>query len=350
MKLWLCKFNYKIKVAFTLVEVLIVITVIGVVAAITIPSLVTKINDKIKDTRITTINSKLKQGTDKLMVMDHINGYETTEDFVIALSEHMKISSWCSAAKITECFPYTKINVDGGDEYVNVADLKTPETFGLSSTEYSAPVSFITGDGIPYIIMYKKDCTIDEGDIRTNSSACIAGIYDWNGTKAPNKIVSKTSPETGFALTDIQFLGDITRLKDIVTGQIDGYLSPAIGKYKTFKVLSHNFNEPINTCGQTGKGMEGDNQTYCTRNCWYGAVKACEKYNMELPELSVLNKIYNQRSGNSILNSKAYGNYYMSNTFVNNRLLNVKNLTNGSVGSYYVNYCNWSFGLLCVGE
>ena len=220
---------------FTLAEVLITLGVIGVVAALTIPGLITNMNNKVRNTRITTINAKLKQGTDKLMIMGHINGYDTTEKFVTALSEHMKIASVCSADKIDECFPYKEINVDGADEAVEVKDLNSPEAFGLSSDEYSNPVSLITGDGTPYILMYKKDCDIDDGDGRANSRKCIAGIYDWNGAKTPNKFVTSKDSNTGFATSDIQFLGNVTRLAKYEVAEGGAFMSPTPGGYTYYK-------------------------------------------------------------------------------------------------------------------
>ncbi len=212
----------KNKSGFTLVEILIALAIVGVVAALTIPALITRINNKVKNTRITTIETKLKQSTDKLMIMDNINGYKTTENFVEALSKHMKIATFCSADKISECFPYNKINVDGEEEGVFVTDLKTPEAFGLSSDDYSNPVSFITGDGVPYIIMYKKECSIDDGDTTANSKACIAGIYDWNGTRTPNRFIANIYPDSNYDNIDIQFLGNIKQIGNHRIAQIDG--------------------------------------------------------------------------------------------------------------------------------
>ncbi len=84
---------------FTLVEVLIVIVVIGVVCAITLPTLITNFNKKIKAERIENINAKLYQGTDQVMVLDHINSFTSenaTEEFVKELSSYFKISLFCS--------------------------------------------------------------------------------------------------------------------------------------------------------------------------------------------------------------------------------------------------------------
>ena len=53
------------KAAFTLAEVLITLAIIGVVAALTIPTLVAKINQKVSENRQTTIEARLLDGINR---------------------------------------------------------------------------------------------------------------------------------------------------------------------------------------------------------------------------------------------------------------------------------------------
>ena len=273
------------KIAFTLAEVLIVLGIIGVVAALTIPTLISNIGAKVKANRIKTINAKLLQGTDKLMILGQINGYQTTEDFVKALSEHYKISSWCKGDKIAECWPYDKIKVDtdDGEDFVEIKDLTAPESFGLDSENYGEPISFVTADGVPYIIMYNKKCNIDDefgSNNRPISTSCIAGIYDYNGSRNPNKFVSEKDSETNMTAVDLQFMGGVSKLGKYDAIQVDGELNPPINGYKTFKVYD-------------GEPLSG-----------YEATEYCASLNMDLPDLDTMQKIVAQ----------AYGRYpYSSN-------------------------------------
>ena len=73
--------------AFTLAEVIIVMGVIGVVAALTLPTLIKNIQNKARNSRINNIQRKLNQGLDKLRLTDEINNYSSTEDFVKALAK-----------------------------------------------------------------------------------------------------------------------------------------------------------------------------------------------------------------------------------------------------------------------
>ena len=315
--------------AFTLAEVLIVLGVVGVVAALTLPTLISNIGSKIKVNRIKNINAKLVQGTDKLMILGQINGYETTEDFVKALSEHYKISSWCKGDKIVECWPYDKIKVDteNGEEFVEIKDLNTPEAFGLKSNKYAEPISFVTADGVPYVIMYNKQCAIDEGDGRANSSACIAGIYDWNGAKTPNKFLTNQSEKENFN-TDIQFLGRTSKLGDYGVYLADGLLKPAIGEYKAYKFVGIDYFSEGITCSIEHNNYACEQLTY---NRWLTAIDYCKSIGMELPDLDSLLQVYCQtkgRTGNiKILDyfQQSYINFTCNNTEKNDYLSELYN-------------------------
>ena len=267
--------------AFTLAEVLITLAIIGVVAAMTIPTLLVKINEKIKANQIKIIQSRLIAGTDKLMLLGSIMGHQTTESFIKELSEHYKIGSYCVGENVPNCFPYTKINVEGADEPVEVKDLTSPEAFGLSSDEYGEPVSFITAGGTPFIIMYKKTCDasdIDENNYQKGQSInCIAGIYDYNGSRTPNKFTTAKNADTGIANNDIQFLGPVTQLSKYVAYQADGYLLNPIGAYKAYKITDSTF-----ALVDAAK-----------------AQKYCEDMNMELPSYSDLISLYCMAKGPS---------------------------------------------------
>ena len=63
--------------AFTLAEVLITLAIIGIVAALTIPALVKNFQQRIRTSRIQNIQQKLSHATDKMMVIDGLNGYGT---------------------------------------------------------------------------------------------------------------------------------------------------------------------------------------------------------------------------------------------------------------------------------
>ena len=80
------------KSAFTLAEVLITLGVVGIVAAMTLPTVMTNVNERIRKEQVRTVKYKLTQATDKMKSLGLIGPYATTEDFVNELRKHLKIA------------------------------------------------------------------------------------------------------------------------------------------------------------------------------------------------------------------------------------------------------------------
>ena len=78
------------KRAFTLAEVLITLGIIGVVAAITIPTLVANYNVKTWSTSANVFEKKLTQALRVMNTQMTLTGHETTKDFVEELSQRAK--------------------------------------------------------------------------------------------------------------------------------------------------------------------------------------------------------------------------------------------------------------------
>jgi len=185
----------KLKKAFTLAEVLITLAIIGVVAALTIPTLWDKINSKVSENRQTTIEARLLDGINRYSAMEDglSMKYETTYDFLVGLSKFYKMSQICKANEITKCVPYSTITytADGEDATVEVASLTSIDNFmSEGKDDYLAPASFITAQGTPVIMAFKKDCAWDMGKAMRSiqDSGCIAYMYDESGTRLPNKL------------------------------------------------------------------------------------------------------------------------------------------------------------------
>ena len=137
------------KAAFTLAEVLITLAIIGVVAALTIPTLWDKINNKLSENRQEVIEDRLLDGINRYSAMEDglSQKYETTYDFLVGLSKHYKMSQICKADEITKCVPYSTITYtsDGEDATVDVSSLTSIDNFmAEGKDDYLAPASFIT--------------------------------------------------------------------------------------------------------------------------------------------------------------------------------------------------------------
>ena len=189
---FILKVNCMKKSGFTLAEVLITLGIIGVVAALTIPTLMTTISAKVKASRIEVVTKKIDQGTSLLNINNGIGPYyNNTMEFVQALAKHLKITQICDSNNLTKCFPYTSAHMIDGSSY-NISNLRTGLNLGLTSgnnTDYTSPnVGIILADGTPMILNYNLKCPISNPDDSKNTSSCIIGIYDLNGAAGPNKM------------------------------------------------------------------------------------------------------------------------------------------------------------------
>ena len=187
------------QVAFTLAEVLITLGIIGVVAALTMPALITNIQDRIQAKRIENINQKLSKVTDKMAVQSGLTGYDTTMAFVQEMSKHMKIAKICDNEHLAECWPTQEVILNDEGKTWEISKTKNARTLKISTNaeDWADTVGIVTGDGTGMILSYNKKCefNVDDGGLKydnstgkSNSLVCLSGVYDWNGSSKPNKL------------------------------------------------------------------------------------------------------------------------------------------------------------------
>ena len=190
---------FKTKAAFTLAEVLITLGIIGVVAALTMPALITNIQDRIQQKRIENINQKLSKVTDKMAVQSGLTGYGTTMAFVQEMSKHMKIAKICDNEHLAECWPTQEVTLNDEGKTWEIAKTKNAKTLKISNNaeDWADTVGIVTGDGTGMILSYNKKCefNVDDNGLKydnstgkSNSLVCLSGVYDWNGSSKPNKL------------------------------------------------------------------------------------------------------------------------------------------------------------------
>ena len=119
------------KIAFTLAEVLITIGVIGIVAAITMPTLVAKIQDHVKAKRIENIRQKLSKVTDAMSATSGINGYADTMEFVAEMNKHMKIAKICDNDNLSACWPTKEVMLNDEGKMWEISKTKKPKTLKI---------------------------------------------------------------------------------------------------------------------------------------------------------------------------------------------------------------------------
>ena len=191
------------KRAFTLAEVLITLGIIGVVAALTLPALLTNIQSKVRAERSRSVQYKFSLATEKMARLNLIGPYDSTDAFVDELQKHLKISKRCNASNLRGCWPYDTVDLGDGKTW-DISKTKTGKQFGMNTdddNDYTSDnVGIVTADGTPMILSYNKKCkaidsleklswtTTDNKPLSHPSASCVAAVYEINGTGKPNKL------------------------------------------------------------------------------------------------------------------------------------------------------------------
>ena len=188
----------KRKVAFTLAEVLITLGIIGVVAALTMPVLLSNVQDRVKQKRVENIKQKLSKVTDAMSATSGINGYGDTMSFIQEMNKHMKIAKICDNSNLSACWPTKEVILDDEGKTWEISKTKNAKTLKINkdvSDNWSDTVGIVTADGTAMILSYDKTCNFNP-DVTgytysnglSNSATCLSGVFDWNGGKNPNKL------------------------------------------------------------------------------------------------------------------------------------------------------------------
>ena len=257
--------NKQQKVAFTLAEVLITLGIIGIVAALTLPAFISNVQGRIQAKRVENINQKLSKVTDKMAVQSGLIGYPDTMAFVQEMKKHMSIAKVCDNSHLAECWGTTEVDV-GKDKPWEISKTKTAKTLKIGEPDnWADTVGIVTADGTPMILSYDKNCNFDPNNAglqynqssgKSNSLACLSGVFDWNGGAKPNK------------------LGD-----DVITlGMASG-----LGNDCAFEVNGTCYTAPFNPTPMTkaeceqavAEGKLGIKECYYEQDYWAGAVKQC---------------------------------------------------------------------------
>jgi len=130
------------KFGFTLAEVLITLAIIGVVATMTIPTLVADYQKKSWETSRDVFNRKLTEALRVMNVQQTIANKGDTANFVNELSKHFKITKICSNDKLQDCF---NSEVVWGDETVDMSKVTKAKHFGLEWDSDLIGVQFANG-------------------------------------------------------------------------------------------------------------------------------------------------------------------------------------------------------------
>lgn len=223
--------------AFTMAEILLSLTIIGVVAAITLPSLTGNINERTWNTQRKALYARMSQA---ISLMPALNGYGTltedssegasdavdtaTETFLTAgLSKVLKINNICDNQHLADCGIAASFTNMAGSQismpttlydlnilFKSAATSGNPFSYSTINTKSAA---FETQNGESITVFYNQSCRterLNEEGLTSagqiigfpESNMCVNFIYDLNGSKGPNTVGKDIGIMTVFNAVD----------------------------------------------------------------------------------------------------------------------------------------------------
>ena len=288
------------KCAFTLAEVLITLGIIGIVAAMTLPTLNQAINNKVRAEQVRTVKYKFTKATEKMNSLGLIGPYASTDAFVDELQKHLKIMKRCDASHLRECWPYDEVDLGNGKTW-DISKTKTGKNLKMQdsdSADYSSNnVGIVTADGTPMILSYNKKCealdpvkqytwsTSDGKPVSNATAGCVAAVFEINGGAKPNRY------------------GD----------DVQSFNAGGLGSSCAVEIGNLCFTAPFTPekpltraeC-EAQKDDLGIKACYYDNDYWAGAVKACKDKGKKLPSHSDLDEIAKALYPNQTINSNGY--------------------------------------------
>jgi len=180
------RFGNKRLVAFTLAEVLITLAIIGVVATMTIPTLIANYQERSWNTSATVFDRKLTEALKIMNSQGTLAGRVTTENFVKELSKHLKIVRTCDNSNLTDCF-VDSMTMRENTITVDLNNISTSADLGQSEWDTNI-VGIQLANGTNALVAYNPDCKQDPYSNQITGSDCLAIMYDTTGFKSPNHL------------------------------------------------------------------------------------------------------------------------------------------------------------------
>ena len=181
---------------FTLAEVLITLGIIGVVASMTIPTLMTNISNRQFETGAKKTEATLIQALMMMKANQALMGHETTENFVGELQRYLKISKVCDNSNLSECYP-AEFTANGED--YDLSSMTTAQALGQDwGTNLNG---FVLTSGTYFLTAYNPNCTDDA------YRQCATFAYDLNSIEKNNNYTGKNG-ESGLGVFNAAFFKD----------------------------------------------------------------------------------------------------------------------------------------------
>ncbi len=181
------KNNHSTHKGMTLSEVLVVIGMLGVVAALTIPALIKNINDDRWNRAAEVFEWRLTEAVSQMNTRLALQGQANTLAVVNNLKNLniMKITKICPTWN--GCF-YSG-DIKDGTSTIKASDYNDAGKFGHSDWGGTTPVGFTLANGANVLLAYNKNCTMSPALTGPDAAKCaVAALYDTNGFDGPNEV------------------------------------------------------------------------------------------------------------------------------------------------------------------
>ena len=342
--------DFKKKAAFTLAEVLITLGVIGVVAALTMPTLLKNIAERSNSEAQANLAQKITKSMDLMRADGGLERtYNSTDEFVDEFSKYIKISTRCDADHIADCWPTKTVTTTDGETY-DVSKAKTGKNLNLKDNK-SNNVGIILADGATLILTYNPNAgIIGDGDTVTPSFAdlpigfgrtkkfayttsvtdSIDFVMDVNGFKGPN------SEARNGKQYDIRSF----KVAKFSTG-CAGVDVPNIGCVYVLSSYS-----PIKAGSEEMKKWDPKYTVY--DNYWAGAKKACDELGMSLPDKSKLQSLAKKTTAEKEQLGLPTSGWFWSSSEYYEPFAYAVGFGNGD--TRYIYKDNGAYKVLCVGD
>ncbi len=201
----------KKKKGFTLAEILITLAIIGIVAAITLPSLLVNVNEKAWDAQKKALHARLAQAIGQMNTLGGYGTFETDDDgvattdtaaesFILdALSKVYKINNVCGPDKLSSCGIPSKITTLDAVSEINFPTKMSELNAKLLNGNHMAnedgnvadtkAAAFETVNGESIAVFYNPLCSSDTSATHyAQNKMCVNFVYDLNGSEGPNQV------------------------------------------------------------------------------------------------------------------------------------------------------------------
>ena len=303
------------RIGFTMAEILLSLTIIGVVAAITLPSLTGNINERTWNTQRKALYARFSQA---IPLMDAINGYGTlrevtdsatgstsiedtaAETFITGgLAKVMKINNICDNEHLADCGITSRITTLDGvqiDMPTTMQELNS-DMAGSYSNSFNAvslldtkAAAFETANGESVVVYYNPKCvgSFNEtgggfGGVYYANKVCANFVYDLNGNKGPNTVGKDIGFMTAMYPSDVKVAAPVPAASALsgtyqITPSSGVSASAACTQYDSEYKLP-NIDELI-AMGVNKRLIDGDLSYFPGKNFW----SASKVYNYGSPQ------------------------------------------------------------------